>query len=45
MSAIEDAELMVLPKERLDELNEEHPQLGRAIRERAEERISIDNEF
>ena len=40
----EDAELMVLPKERLDKLNEEHPQLGRAIRERAEERISIDNQ-
>jgi CRP-like cAMP-binding protein len=40
----EDAELMVLPKERLDKLNEEHPQLGRAIRDRAEERISIDNQ-
>jgi CRP-like cAMP-binding protein len=41
---VEDAELMVLPKERLDELNAEHPELGRAIRERAEERISIDNQ-
>ena len=36
---------MVLPRERLDKLNEEHPQLGRAIRDRAEERISIDNQF
>jgi CRP-like cAMP-binding protein len=39
----EDAELMVLPKECLDELTSEHPELGRAIRDRAEERISIDN--
>jgi len=38
----EDAELMVLPKERLDELTASHPELGRAIRARAEERISID---
>lgn len=45
VSVAEDAELMVLPKERLDTLNEEHPQLGRAIRERAEERISIDNQL
>jgi CRP-like cAMP-binding protein len=41
--AEEDSELMVLPKECLDELSAEHPELGRAIRERAEERISIDN--
>jgi CRP-like cAMP-binding protein len=38
----EDAELMVLPKERFDELTASHPELGRAIRQRAEERISID---
>jgi CRP/FNR family transcriptional regulator, cyclic AMP receptor protein len=44
ISVEEDAELMVLPKACLDKLNEEHPQLGRAIRDRAEERISIDNE-
>jgi CRP/FNR family transcriptional regulator, cyclic AMP receptor protein len=44
ISVEEDAELMVLPKACLDRLNEEHPQLGRAIRDRAEERISIDNE-
>jgi CRP/FNR family transcriptional regulator, cyclic AMP receptor protein len=37
----EDAELMVLPKERLDELTASHPELGRAIRERAEERLAI----
>ena len=42
--AEEDAELMVLPKECLDELSAEHPELGRAIRQRAEERISIDNQ-
>jgi CRP-like cAMP-binding protein len=41
--AEEDSELMVLPKECLDELSAEHPELGRAVRERAEERISIDN--
>jgi CRP-like cAMP-binding protein len=45
ISVTEDAELMVLAKERLDGLNEEHPELGRAIRQRVEERISIDNEF
>jgi CRP-like cAMP-binding protein len=39
----EDAELMVLPKECLEEISEEHPELGRAIRDRAEERIAIDN--
>jgi CRP-like cAMP-binding protein len=39
----EDAELMVLPKERLDELTASHPELGRAIRARAEERIAIDD--
>jgi CRP/FNR family cyclic AMP-dependent transcriptional regulator len=37
----EDAELMVLPKDRLDELTASHPELGRAIRERAEERLAI----
>ena len=41
----EDAELMVLPKECLDDLNAEHPKLGRAIRQRAEERISIANDY
>lgn len=41
----EDSELMVLPKDCFEELAGEHPQLGRAIRERAEERISIDNQF
>jgi CRP-like cAMP-binding protein len=45
VSVLEDAELMVLPKDSMDKLNEEHPQLGRAIRDRAEERISIDNQF
>jgi len=39
----EDAELMVLPKECIEEISEEHPELGRAIRNRAEERIAIDN--
>jgi CRP-like cAMP-binding protein len=39
----EDAELMVLPKECLDELMAEHPELGRAFRVRADVRISIDN--
>src|SRR6266511_1616998 len=37
----EDAELMVLPKDRLDELTASHPELGRAIRARAEERLAI----
>jgi CRP-like cAMP-binding protein len=41
----EDAELMVLPRDCFDTLTEEHPQLGRAIRNRAEERISIDNQL
>ena len=45
VSVLEDAELMVLPKDSMDKLNEEHPQLGRAIRDRAEERISIDNQL
>ena len=40
----EDAELMVLPKQCLDDLSTQHPELGRAIRQRAEERISIDNQ-
>jgi CRP-like cAMP-binding protein len=43
--AEEDAELMVLPKECLDELSSSHPELGRAIRERAEERLSIDEAY
>jgi CRP/FNR family cyclic AMP-dependent transcriptional regulator len=38
----EDAELMVVPKEKLDELMALHPELGRAIRQTAEERIAID---
>lgn len=42
VAVAEDAELMVLPKECLDKLNDQHPQLGRAIRERAEERIALD---
>lgn len=37
----EDAELMVLPKDRLDELTASHPELGRAIRAQAEERLAI----
>ena len=45
VSVLEDAELMVLPKDSMDKLNKEHPQLGRAIRDRAEERISIDNQL
>ena len=45
VSVLEDAELMVLAKDSMDKLNEEHPQLGRAIRDRAEERISIDNQL
>lgn len=40
--AEEDTELMVVAKEKLDELTASHPELGRAIRETAEERLSID---
>jgi CRP-like cAMP-binding protein len=37
-----DAELMVIPKERFEELAESHPEFGRHIRARAEERAAAD---
>jgi CRP-like cAMP-binding protein len=38
--AVEDTELMVVPKERFDALVAENPELGRRIREKAEARLA-----
>jgi CRP-like cAMP-binding protein len=37
--AVEDSELMVVPKERFDALVDANPELGRRLREQAEERL------
>ena len=36
----EEAELMVVPKDKVDELMASHPELDRQIREKAEERLA-----
>jgi CRP-like cAMP-binding protein len=41
---LEDSELMVVPKERFDELVGAHPELGRSIRETADERRRLNRE-
>jgi CRP-like cAMP-binding protein len=40
IEVLEDAELMVLPREKLDELMETHAELGRVVRATAEERLA-----
>ena len=41
VEALEDTELMVLPKERFDALLANHPQLAEEIRRKAEERMAM----
>jgi CRP-like cAMP-binding protein len=41
VETLEDSELMVLPKARFDALLEEHPQLAKEIRRKAEERMAM----
>jgi CRP/FNR family cyclic AMP-dependent transcriptional regulator len=43
--AVEDTELMVVPKERFDALVAENPELGRRIREKAEARLAANREL
>jgi len=44
VEALEDSELMVLPKERFDALLADHPQLAEEIRRKAEERMAMNRE-
>ena len=41
VETLEDSELMVLPKERFDALLDEHPELAKEIRRKAEERMAM----
>jgi CRP-like cAMP-binding protein len=44
VETLEDAELMVLPKERFDALLAEQPRLAEEIRRKAEERMAMNRE-
>lgn len=44
VETLEDAELMVLPKERFDALLADHPKLADEIRRKAEERMAMNQE-
>ena len=41
VETLEHSELMVLPKERFDALLEEHPELAKEIRRKADERMAM----